>query len=127
MGSVNAPMFIKHLHRQICYGVQRHFQQYFSYIVAVSFIGGGDQSTIVGVQICELCVLVISIDDLFRHCEVYSIQLYVIIRLVVSFGTLVSATNKADRHDIAKILLKVALNTITNLSVQMFNKHRCIY
>jgi hypothetical protein len=22
-------------------GVQRHFQQYFSYIVAVSFIGGG--------------------------------------------------------------------------------------
>jgi hypothetical protein len=45
MGSVNAPMFIKHLHRQICYGVQRHFQQYFSYIVAVSFIGGGNQST----------------------------------------------------------------------------------
>jgi hypothetical protein len=24
---------------------QRHFQQYFSYIVAVSFIGGGDWST----------------------------------------------------------------------------------
>ena len=23
------------------YGVQRHFQQYFSYIMAVSFIGGG--------------------------------------------------------------------------------------
>ena len=24
------------------YGIQRHFQQYFSYIVAVSFIGGGN-------------------------------------------------------------------------------------
>jgi hypothetical protein len=28
-------------------------------------------------------------------------------------GTQVSSTNKTDRHDIAKILLKVALNTIT--------------
>ena len=28
-------------------------------------------------------------------------------------GTPVSSTNKTDRHDIAKILLKVALNTIT--------------
>ena len=27
------------------YGVQRHFQQYFSYIVVVSFIDGGNQST----------------------------------------------------------------------------------
>jgi hypothetical protein len=27
------------------YGVQRHFQQYFSYIVAVSFIGRGNRST----------------------------------------------------------------------------------
>jgi len=27
------------------YGVIRHFQQYFSYIVAVRFIGGGNQST----------------------------------------------------------------------------------
>ena len=28
-----------------------------------------------------------------------------------SSGTLVSSTNKTDRHDIAEILLKVALNT----------------
>jgi len=28
-------------------------------------------------------------------------------------GTLVSSTNKAYRHDIAEILLKVVLNTIT--------------
>ena len=27
------------------YGVYCHFQQYFSYIVAVSFIGGGNQSS----------------------------------------------------------------------------------
>jgi hypothetical protein len=26
----------------LVYGVLRHFQQYFSYIVAVSFIGGGN-------------------------------------------------------------------------------------
>jgi hypothetical protein len=28
-------------------------------------------------------------------------------------GTLVSSTNKTDRHDITEILLKVELNTIT--------------
>ena len=28
------------------YGVQRHFQQYFSYIVAVSFIGGENLSQV---------------------------------------------------------------------------------
>jgi hypothetical protein len=27
------------------YGVKRHFEQYFSYIVAISFIGGGNRST----------------------------------------------------------------------------------
>ena len=32
-----------------------------------------------------------------------------------SRGTLVSSTNKADRHDIAELLLNVALNTITIL------------
>ena len=29
----------------LVYGVKRHFQQCFSYIVAVSFIGGGKRST----------------------------------------------------------------------------------
>ena len=53
------------------------------------------------------------------HDEVYSIQHYVIkfvsdLRQVGSFSlsTLVSTTNKNDRHDITEILLKVALNTI---------------
>jgi hypothetical protein len=31
----------------------------------------------------------------------------------LSTGTQISSTNKADRHDITEILLKVALNTIT--------------
>jgi hypothetical protein len=29
-------------------------------------------------------------------------------------GTLVSSTNKTDHHDIAEILLKLALNTVTH-------------
>jgi hypothetical protein len=32
-----------------------------------------------------------------------------------SSGTPVSSTNKTDRHDIAEILFKVALNTINHL------------
>jgi hypothetical protein len=49
--------------------------------------------------------------------ELYSIQQYVIkfvseLRRWFSPGTLVSSTNKADRYDIAEILLKVALNNI---------------
>jgi len=35
-----------------------------------------------------------------------------------SSDTPVSSTNKTDRHDIAEILLKVALNTINQLNQQ---------
>ena len=35
---------VAHIHDGLVYGVQRHFQQYFSYIVVVSFIGGGNGS-----------------------------------------------------------------------------------
>ena len=50
------------------------------------------------------------------HDEVYSIQQYEIklvsdLRLFL-LGTPVSSTNKTDRHDITKIVLKVALNTV---------------
>ena len=55
------------------------------------------------------------------HGEVYSIQYYVIkfvsdLHQVIgggglSLGTLVSSTNKTDRHDSTEILLKVALKT----------------
>jgi len=35
------------------YGVWRHFQQYYSYIVTVSFIGGGNRSTRRKPSICR--------------------------------------------------------------------------
>jgi len=35
-------------------------------------------------------------------------------------GTHVSSTNKTDRHDIAEILLTVALNTITLTLIRIF-------
>ena len=38
-------------------------------------------------------------------------------------GTPVFSTNKADRHDIAGILLKVALNTI---SITLAPKYHCL-
>jgi hypothetical protein len=41
-------------------------------------------------------------------------------RSVVSLDIMVSSTNKTDCHDIAKILLKVALDTI-NLTKSMLN------
>ena len=43
-----------------------------------------------------------------------------------SSGTLVSSTNKTDHHDITEILLKVALNTINQLTIMgqvWANKH----
>ena len=45
---------------------------------------------------------------------VYSIQHYVINFLQwFSPGTLISPTNKTDRHDITEVLLEVALTTVT--------------
>jgi hypothetical protein len=41
----------------------------------------------------------------------------------VSPSTPVSSTNKSDRHDITEILLKVALNTITDSLVFHFIFH----
>ena len=57
------------------------------------------------------------------HCEVYSIQHYVINLSATgrwfSQGTPVFSTNKTDRYDITEILLKVALNTINQLTFQL--------
>jgi hypothetical protein len=63
-------------------------------------------------------VLIITnvVDSNPTHGEVYLIQHYVIKLAAgrwISPGTTVSSINKADRHDITEILLKVALNTIT--------------
>jgi len=35
---------VKIIRGGLVYGVYRHFQQYFSYIMEVSFIGGGNRS-----------------------------------------------------------------------------------
>jgi hypothetical protein len=67
------------------------------------------------------------------HCEMYSIQQYVI-KFVRDLGevggflreTPVSSTNKTDRHDIAEILLKVALNTINQTNTGMWELHLSI-
>jgi hypothetical protein len=50
------------------YGVLRHFQQYFSYIVAVSFIGGGnvgkycfnDEPMLQGPQVLHLILILLT-------------------------------------------------------------------
>ena len=44
---------------------------------------------------------------------------------MVSLGTPVSSINKADRHDVTEILLKVALNTIipNPLNIEYVYKH----
>jgi hypothetical protein len=44
-----------------------------------------------------------------------------------SVGTLVSSTNKTDRHHIIVILLKVALNTIPYHLNYPFNKVNSVY
>ena len=70
------------------------------------------------VQSVPITTKIVSLNSV--HGDVYSIQHYVIkfvsdLRQVDSFliDTPVSSTNKTDLHDIAEILLKVALNTIT--------------
>jgi hypothetical protein len=66
--------------------------------------------------------LIRSVSSNPAHGEVYSIQHYKIkfvsdLRVTTSRwfspNTPVSSTNKTERHDIAEILLKVALSTIT--------------
>jgi hypothetical protein len=69
------------------------------------------------VQSVPITTKVVSLNPV--HGEVYSLQHYVIkfvsdLRQVGQWffsGTPVSSTNKADRHDITKILLKLALST----------------
>ena len=67
------------------------------------------------------------------HGEVYSIQHYVMkfVRLAAgrcfSPATLVSTTNKTDRHDITEILLKVALNTIHQPNQSFSTNEKCYF
>ena len=65
------------------------------------------------------------------HGEVYLIQHYVIkfvsdLRQVGGFflGTPVSSTNKTDLHDIAEIMLKVALSTINHKPIYIIYRQK---
>ena len=71
------------------------------------------------------CVYVINIFFSLNHqvIEQDSRQIVLYVWYMMSYFTSVlqiipySSTNKADRHDIAEILLKVALNTTTNQTI----------
>ena len=66
---------------------------------------------------CRDCMVVVSSNSLRQTvlnttlCD--TVCQWLTISRWFSLGTPVSSTNKTDRHDIAEILLKVALNTIT--------------
>jgi hypothetical protein len=88
------PINDHHLHVDgLVYGVWCHFQQYFSYIMAVSFIGGGHRSTNP------------------VHGEVYLIQHNVInfVSDLPQVGGFLWVLRYC--HDLTEILLKVALNS----------------
>ena len=68
---------------------------------------------------CNQCLLQLQLDvpimlsqGLLVKTLCYKVCLLLAAGRCFSLGTLVSPTNKTDHHDIAEILLKVALNTI---------------
>ena len=59
--------------------------------------------------------------EFMDHCAHVSLNGQSFFFYHFSLGTLVSSTNKTDRHDITDILLKVVLNTINlNLFISVF-------
>ena len=67
-------IFLKRRQLGICiydafydFGVKRHFQRYFSYIVAISFIGGGNRSTLE-----KTTALGQGTDKLYNKCFLYT-------------------------------------------------------
>ena len=71
------------------------------------------------VIVCNQCLLQLQLDvpimlsqGLLDTTLCYKVCLLLAAGRCFSLGTLVSCTNKTDHHDIAEILLKVALNTI---------------
>jgi hypothetical protein len=75
----------------IIFGVSRHFQQYFSYIMATSFSGGRNRREPPTMDKQLVNFITCGCESSAPFCKV-------------------SSTTKTGRHDIAEILLKVALN-----------------
>jgi hypothetical protein len=61
------------------------------------------------------------IEIFWSFCHFKLAEIYIVIHMQV-----VSFTNKTDCHNIAEILLKVALNTITNSRMNLFRLTICI-
>jgi hypothetical protein len=77
------------------FGVEHNFQQYFSYIMATSFL-------IAGLLLVFFALLAAASDKVYQllgHGRWFSLS------------TPASSTTKTGRHDIAEILLKVVFNT----------------
>ena len=77
------------------------------------------------------CIVVLTSNP--THGQVYSIQHYVIksvsdLQTVNGFsGTLISATNTTGPHDITEILLKMAFNNITHITLNSLLQIKYIY
>ena len=75
----------------------------------------GFTTTYMCMQSVPITINVVSSNPAQARCTRYSIMFFQWLAKgrKISPGTSFSSTNKTDRHDIAEILLKVALNTIT--------------
>jgi hypothetical protein len=77
------------------------------------------------------CIVVLTSNP--THGQVYSIQHYVIksvsdLQTVNGFsGTLISSTNTTGPHDITEILLKMAFNNITHITLNSLLQIKYIY
>jgi len=74
--------------------------------------------------ISTITTIVVSINPSEARCTRYNIKVcqWLETGRCFSFCTPISSTNKTDRHDITEILLKVALNTITPISLSFWSK-----
>jgi hypothetical protein len=75
MVTYDIPTGIKRV-RGYGYGVEHHFQQYFSYIVVVRFIGGGNQEYIGLSKGLEVMVMVLNatlILYILSHIKIYTL------------------------------------------------------
>jgi hypothetical protein len=113
-GRVN--MYIYHTNHHLIYqlGANHHLiYQLGVVMVVIMVVGFTTTCAIRAYQPLTLWVNILLITR-WTRCNIMLYSLAVLLtRLCFSPGTHVSSTNKTDRHDIAEILLTVALNTIT--------------